>query len=135
MLAVFGDIHGNLPAFEVVLRDIDAAGIQAMVNTGDIVVGHPWGNEVVDIVRDLEASNAYVDVHDPWVNPVEAQRELGFSLTKELRDRHYDAVIIAVAHEQFREMGIERVRKLCKRHSVVFDVKYVFPRSETDGRL
>jgi len=60
---------------------------------------------------------------------------LGFRLTTELRDRHYDAVIIAVGHDQFRKMGIEHIRKLCKRHSVVFDVKYVFGNDEVDGRL
>jgi UDP-N-acetyl-D-galactosamine dehydrogenase len=91
--------------------------------------------KVISIIRDLEASNAHVDVYDPWVDPAEAEKELGFPLTTELRDRHYDAVIIAVAHEQFRKMGIERIRKLCKRHSVVFDVKYLFERSDTDGRL
>ena len=91
--------------------------------------------KVIDIVRDLEASNAHVDVYDPWVDPDEAEAELGFPITKDLRDRHYDAVIIAVAHERFRTMGIERIRKLCKRHSVVFDVKYLFERSDTDGRL
>ncbi len=91
--------------------------------------------KVVDIVRDLEAANAYVDVHDPWVDPEEAEEELGFTLTTELRDRHYDAVIVAVGHDQFRQMSIDRIRKLCKRHSVVFDVKYLFDRSETDGRL
>ena len=91
--------------------------------------------KVISIVRDLEVSNAHVDVHDPWVDPEEAERHLGFSLTKELRDRHYDAVVIAVGHDQFREMGIGRIRRLCKRHSVVFDVKYLFSSADTDGRL
>ena len=90
---------------------------------------------MVSIVRDLEASNAYVDVYDPWVDPEEAEQELGFKLTIELRDRHYDAVIVAVGHEQFREMGIDHIRKLCKRHSVVFDVKYLFRHDDVDGRL
>ncbi len=91
--------------------------------------------KVVSIVRDLEASNAHVDVYDPWVDAKEAEKELGFPATTELRDRHYDAVIVAVAHEEFREMGIERIRKLCKRHSVVFDIKYLFGNDEVDGRL
>ena len=91
--------------------------------------------KVVSIVRDLEASNAHVDVHDPWVDPQEAERELGFPLTAELPDRHYDSVIIAVAHDQFREMGVERIRRLCKGHSVIFDVKYLFAPGEVDGRL
>ncbi len=91
--------------------------------------------KVNSIVRDLESAHAHVDVHDPWVDPAVAHQELGFALTTELRDRHYDAVIIAVAHDQFRNMGIERIRALCKGHSVVFDVKYLFGRAETDGRL
>ena len=86
-------------------------------------------------MRDLQAAHAHVDVHDPWVDPEDAERELGFPLTTELRDRHYDVVIIAVAHGQFGEMGIDRIRALCKRHSVVFDVKYLFGTTDTDGRL
>jgi len=91
--------------------------------------------KVSSIVRDFESSNAHVDVYDPWVDPEEGKEELGFPLTTELRNRHYDAVIIAVGHEQFREMGIQRIRALCKRHSVIFDVKYLFRRSDVDGRL
>jgi len=91
--------------------------------------------KVVSIVRDLEASNAYVDVYDPWVDPEAAEEVLGFRLTTELRDRHYDAVIVAVGHDQFRDLGIDRIRKLCKTHSVVFDVKYLFGSDEVDGRL
>ncbi len=91
--------------------------------------------KVISIVRDLEASNAHVDVYDPWVDPEEAREELGLELTTELRPRHYDAVILAVAHDQFREMGVEAIRRLCKSHSVLFDVKYLFGRDEVDGRL
>jgi UDP-N-acetyl-D-galactosamine dehydrogenase len=91
--------------------------------------------KVISIVRDLEASNAHVDVYDPWVDPEDAREELGLDLTTELRPRHYDAVILAVAHDQFREMGVEAIRRLCKSHSVLFDVKYLFGRDEVDGRL
>jgi UDP-N-acetyl-D-galactosamine dehydrogenase len=76
-----------------------------------------------------------VDVFDPWVNPEDAQAEMGFALTRELRERHYDAVVLAVGHREFKEMGIEQIRKLTKTHSVIFDVKYVFGRDEVDGRL
>ncbi len=58
LLAVLGDIHGNLPAFEAALDDIDAAGIQMIVNTGDSVAGHPWPNEVLDILRVREIASA-----------------------------------------------------------------------------
>ena len=120
----------NQKRIHVVDANILVLGLAFKENCPDL-----RNTKVVSIVRDLEASNAYVDVHDPWVDPEEAKKELGFELMSELRDRHYDAVIIAVAHEQFREMGIDRIRKLCKRHSVVFDVKYLFGRSDVDGRL
>ena len=51
LIAVIGDVHGNLPALEAVLMEIDDAGIQTIVNTGDCVVGHPWPNEVIDMLR------------------------------------------------------------------------------------
>jgi UDP-N-acetyl-D-galactosamine dehydrogenase len=91
--------------------------------------------KVVSVVRDLQAANAHVDVYDPWVEPEDAEQELGFPLTTELRNRHYDAVIVAVGHDSFRQMGVHRIRELCKKHSVVFDVKYLFDKSEVDGRL
>ena len=120
----------NQKRIHVVDSNILVLGLAFKENCPDL-----RNTKVVSIVRDLEASNAHVDVHDPWVEPDAAEKELGFRLTAELPDRHYDAVIIAVAHDQFREMGIDRIRRLCKGHSVVFDVKYLFPRAETDGRL
>jgi UDP-N-acetyl-D-galactosamine dehydrogenase len=120
----------NQKRIHVVDANILVLGLAFKENCPDL-----RNTKVVGIVRDLEASNAYVDVHDPWVDPDEAKSELGFSLTNELRDRHYDAVIVAVGHDQFREMGIDRIRNLCKRHSVIFDVKYVFRSDEVDGRL
>ncbi len=120
----------NQKRIHVVDANILVLGLAFKENCPDL-----RNTKVVSIVRDLEASNAYVDVHDPWVDPEEAQKELGFPLTAQLRERHYDAVVVAVGHEQFRAMGIDRIRKLCKRHSVVFDVKYLFGRSDVDGRL
>jgi len=90
---------------------------------------------VVDVVRDLQACNARVDVFDPWVDSDEAAAELGFALTGSPPHHHYDAVVVAVGHQQFREMGIAGVRRLVKDKSVIFDVKYVFARDEVDGRL
>jgi len=90
---------------------------------------------VLSIVRDLEARDAHLAVSDPWVNPEDAAKEFGFPLTMELRDRHYDAVIVAVAPTQSRETGIDRIRQQSKRQSVILDAKYLFRRSEADRRL
>ena len=90
---------------------------------------------VVDIVREFRDYNACVDVYDPWVDPVEAKHEYDIEPVQDPLPGHYDAIILAVAHRQFREMGIERIRQLGKPNSVLFDVKYILPATAVDGRL
>ena len=90
---------------------------------------------IVDVVYELTKFGAVVDVYDPWVDPAEAKHEYGFATVKRLRSRTYDAIVMGVAHRQFREMGIDRVRALAKKRHVLYDIKYVFGRDEVDGRL
>jgi UDP-N-acetyl-D-galactosamine dehydrogenase len=90
---------------------------------------------VVDLVRALQNFHADVDVHDPWVHADEAHDEYGIRMVDALPERCYDAIIIAVAHDQFRKMGIEAIRKLGKSECVIFDVKHLFPKQCTTGRL
>jgi UDP-N-acetyl-D-galactosamine dehydrogenase len=90
---------------------------------------------VVDIVREFRDYNACVDVYDPWVDPAEAKHEYDIEPVQDPLPGHYDAIILAVAHRQFREMGIERIRQLGKSNSVLFDVKYILPATAVDGRL
>jgi len=91
---------------------------------------------VVDLVREFSDYGAQVDVHDPWVHPEQAHHEYGITLV-EPQVAGYDAVILAVAHAQFRAMSAERVRSLLKNPAagVVYDVKSVLPRDAVDGRL
>ena len=91
---------------------------------------------VVDIVAALQGYNARVDVHDPWVDAAEAQHEYGISPIAAPEQGGYDAVVVAVGHRQFCELGGEGVRRYGKADgNVVFDVKYVLPRDAVDGRL
>jgi len=90
---------------------------------------------VVDVVQEFRDYHAQIDVYDPWVNPREAQHEYGIDPIAEPQPGHYDAIILAVAHRQFQEMGIERLRALGKPGAVLFDVKYLFPATTVDGRL
>jgi UDP-N-acetyl-D-galactosamine dehydrogenase len=90
---------------------------------------------VVDIIAELRTYNVGVDVHDPWVAPEEARREYGIELVDRPAPGTYDAVIVAVAHRQFAELGAGGVRALCKPNAVVFDVKRVLPRDAVDGTL
>jgi UDP-N-acetyl-D-galactosamine dehydrogenase len=90
---------------------------------------------VVDLVRELKRYHANVDVHDPWVHASDAIEEYGLALVDSLPEKHYDAIILAVAHDQFRAMGIDAIRALGKPDCVIFDVKHLFPRQCTTGRL
>ncbi|MDJ0807955.1 MAG: Vi polysaccharide biosynthesis UDP-N-acetylglucosamine C-6 dehydrogenase TviB [Gammaproteobacteria bacterium] len=90
---------------------------------------------VVDIVSEFQDYGATVDVYDPWVNPEEAEEEYGLRPIYKLKEGAYQAVILAVAHRQFAEMGSEKLRALCSENGVLFDVKNVLPASDVDLRL
>jgi len=90
---------------------------------------------VVDLVTELKQYHAEVDVHDPWVHAGDAAHEYDLRMIDSLPTNHYDAIIIAVAHDQFRAMGIEAIRQLGKAECVVFDVKHLFPKQNTTARL
>jgi len=90
---------------------------------------------VVDIVAELNEFHATVDVHDPWADPADALAEYGLRLVGEPAPGAYDAVIVAVAHDQFRRQGADAIRALVKPAGVIFDVKHLLPREAVDGRL
>ena len=89
----------------------------------------------IDIVRELQGFHAQVDVYDPWADSEEARHEYGISPIGSLQPGIYDAVILAVAHRQFREMGIAQIRALGKPAHVLFDVKGLLPADQVDDRL
>jgi UDP-N-acetyl-D-galactosamine dehydrogenase len=92
-------------------------------------------SRVVDIVEELRTYGAVIEAHDPWVVGEEVEREYGFGLVSELETGRYDGVVVAVAHEQYKNMGAEHIRSLCRSGGVLFDVKAVFPAAAVDGRL
>jgi UDP-N-acetyl-D-glucosamine/UDP-N-acetyl-D-galactosamine dehydrogenase len=89
-----------------------------------------------DIVSALRAYSIDVDIYDPWVSPDEAQHEYGLECSVTEPDAgQYDAIVIAVGHKQFTNLGAEGIRRLGKDKSVIYDVKAILPRDSTDGRL
>jgi UDP-N-acetyl-D-galactosamine dehydrogenase len=90
---------------------------------------------VVDVIEELKGYHDIVDVYDPWVDVQEAQHEYGLTPIKEPKPGYYDAIILAVSHRQFLALGTARIRAFGKPDSVLFDVKYVLPAAEVDGRL
>ena len=90
---------------------------------------------VVDIVNDLASYKATVDVCDPCVDADEAHHEYGITPVKKPEAGAYDAIIIAVAHDQFKAMGAPPLRTLGKAQHVLYDLKYALPAAESDLRL
>ena len=90
---------------------------------------------VIDIVREFEDYHATVEVYDPWVEPEIAKLEYGLSLVEEPDQASYDAIIIAVAHQQFIDLGVDAIRAFGKPGHVLYDLKSVFPISSVDARL
>jgi len=105
-------------------------GITFKENCPDIRNSH-----AVDVVRGLEEFGCEVDIFDPWANPAEVGHEYGLksiqSIAK-LRDGAYDAIVLAVAHREFRDFDVCRYRN---GNAVIFDLKGVLPKNMVDGRL
>jgi UDP-N-acetyl-D-galactosamine dehydrogenase len=91
--------------------------------------------KVVDVVRELSSLGARVDVHDPWVDPDEARAEYGLDLVEAPEADTYDAIVLAVAHRQFADMGAEAIHRLGRDPHVLYDVKQMLPVDAVDGRL
>ena len=92
-------------------------------------------SRVVDIVAELRGYNCEVDVYDPWVTKEEVEHEYGITPITKIAADNYDAILITVAHQQFRSMGARVIRALGKANSVLYDLKYVLPVTESDLRL
>lgn len=88
--------------------------------------------KVIDIIKTLEEYNANVTIYDPWANPAIAKHEYGVVLQNELPEQHYDAVILAVAHNEFKNLDIAHISN---GNSVVYDVKGILSEEVIDGKL
>ena len=90
---------------------------------------------VVELAGELEDYRATVDIHDPWADRHEALQEYGIRLVESPEAGAYDAVVVAVAHDEFRALGIEGLRRFGHSRTVYYDIKGVFPKDAVDGRL
>ena len=105
-------------------------GLAFKENTPDL-----RNSKVADLVAELKANGAKVDVWDPWVSSREARAEYGINLVKRPSRGRYDAIVLAVGHREFLAMTPAEIRRLAKRKHVVYDIKYLFEREQADGRL
>lgn len=115
---------------QVVDANILVMGLTFKENCPDI-----RNTKVIDVIRELQGFHANVDIYDPWADSEEVGSEYKLALTDEPKQGHYDAVVVCVAHDQIKAMGVEKIRQLCKQQHVIFDVKYVLDKSAIDARL
>jgi UDP-N-acetyl-D-galactosamine dehydrogenase len=92
-------------------------------------------SRVIDVVNELKGFEAEVDIHDPWVNCDEAEHEYGLRPLAHPAIGSYDAVVLAVAHDTFRDMGVDAIRALCKPGHVIHDIKGILAKESADLRL
>jgi len=90
---------------------------------------------VTDIIDELTSFGANIEVHDPWANPQEAEQLYGVTMIENLPINHYDAVVLAVAHQEFSDFNKDDFSRMCRQLSVVYDVKHVLPDGLADGCL
>lgn len=88
--------------------------------------------KIVDIVKALKEYNLNITIYDPWANPAVAMHEYGIEITNELPKEKFDAVVLGVAHNEFKTMDIPAFGK---EKSVIYDVKWLLPSEQADGRL
>ncbi len=105
-------------------------GLAFKENTPDL-----RNSKVADVVAELKANGAKVDVWDPWVSAAEARAEYGIKLVRKPARGAYDAIILAVGHRQFQSMTPAEIRRLARRKHVIYDIKYLLDRGQSDGRL
>lgn len=90
---------------------------------------------VVDVIKELQEYNITVDAHDPWIDTTESEHEYGISPVAQPQQGAYDAIILAVGHNQFKNMGTEKIRSLGKPEHILYDLKYTLPKDQVDLRL
>lgn len=92
-------------------------------------------SKVVDVITELEDYGCHVDVFDPVVEVSDAKSVYNIDLIERVENDVYDAVVIAVAHNIFKTMGPTKIKKFCKKRSVIYDLKFIFANSESHLRL
>jgi len=122
----------NMMAKQIEVKDANilVMGLTFKENCPDL-----RNTKVVDVIKELEGFQLNVDVYDPWIDAEEAEHEYGITPIKTPKENHYDAILLAVAHNEFKEMGKSGISKLCKPKNLIYDLKYILPREEVDIRL
>ncbi len=137
-------INDNMPVYVAsrIIRQMLAKAIQPL-GSRVLMLGLAFkencpdvrNTKVIHIVKELSSYGAEVDVYDPWVAADEIGEEYNIELISEPTKGEYDVVVVAVAHDVFRDMGADGIKSFGKQNSVIYDIKYVLPADAVDDRL
>lgn len=115
---------------QVVGSKILVMGLSFKENCPDI-----RNTKIVDLVKALKEYDLDLDIYDPWVDPLEAAKEYGIDPVSSLANAKYDAIVLAVAHDQFKQMSIDEFKAAAKEKYVLYDLKYILNQLDVDIRL
>ena len=90
---------------------------------------------IENVIKELKKLECNLDLFDPWANFEEINEIYSMYPNTNLENNNYDGIIIAVAHEIFKKMGITAITNLCKKKSIIYDLKYLFPQEKVNLRL
>ena len=91
--------------------------------------------KVADLIKELNIFNCSVDVYDPWVDKIEAMHEYNIELINAPAKGKYDAIVIAVAHDKFKDYSSNEIKDFGKDNHIIYDIKYLLNADDVDGRL
>lgn len=90
---------------------------------------------VKSIITNLKKYSCNLELHDPWANKAEVKKIFGMYPNSKVSPKSYDAVIIAVAHSEFKTLGLAKIKSLCKSTHIIFDLKNIFNSTQVDFKL
>tara|TARA_A200000113_G_scaffold159546_1_gene144283 strand:- start:7976 stop:9253 length:1278 start_codon:yes stop_codon:yes gene_type:complete len=122
---------------EMTSKGIDVKGANVLIlgvtfkeNCPDI-----RNTKVTDIIHELMQFDAKVEIYDPWASPAQVKLELNLSCISYPQKQYYDAIIISVAHREFKAMNADVIRSFGKETHILYDLKFVLGREQSDLRL
>jgi len=132
-----GSYIANQLILEMVKKSIDVKNSKVLIMGLTFKENCPdtRNTKVIDIIRVLSKNVALVDCYDPWVDNKLVREQYKINQISLPSEDHYDAIILAVAHSKFEELGIVNIRKFGKSNHVIYDLKYLFSKEESDLRL
>lgn len=91
--------------------------------------------KVIDIIKDLKEYGVFIDCYDPWVDLNQAKKEYNLELIHDVKSNFYDAIILAVSHKDFIDMGAKKIKSYGKQNCIIYDLKYILDAENSDMRL